>query len=51
VVHRMPGYDVQDMPLGETLAQRTGLPVFVQHDISAWTLAEALFGASGVRRT
>jgi len=46
VVHRMPGYDVQDMPLGETLAQRTGLPVFVQHDISAWTLAEALFGAS-----
>jgi transcriptional regulator of PTS gene len=46
VVHRMPGYDVQDMPLGETLAQRSGLPVFVQHDISAWTLAEALFGAS-----
>lgn len=46
VVHRMPGYDVQDMPLGETLSTRTGLPVFVQHDISAWTLAEALFGAS-----
>ena len=46
VVHRMPGYDVQDMPLGDTLEQRTGLPVFVQHDISAWTLAESLFGAS-----
>lgn len=46
VVHRMPGYDVEEMPLGATLAQRTGLPVFVQHDISAWTLAEALFGAS-----
>ena len=46
VVHRMPGYDVQEMPLGETLATLTGLPVFVQHDISAWTLAEALFGAS-----
>lgn len=46
VVHRMPGYDVEDMPLGETLAQRSGLPVFVQHDISAWTLAEAQSGAS-----
>lgn len=46
VVHRMPGYAVQEMPLGSTLEQRTGLPVFVQHDISAWTLAESLFGAS-----
>ncbi|MFT4272971.1 MAG: ROK family protein [Pantoea sp.] len=46
VVHRMPGYAIQDMPLGETLSQRTGVPVFVQHDISAWTLAESLFGAS-----
>lgn len=46
VVHRMPGYDVQEMPLGETLSARSGLPVFVQHDISAWTLAESLFGAS-----
>ncbi len=46
MVHRLPGYRAQDMPLGETLAARTGLPVFVQHDISAWTLAESLFGAS-----
>lgn len=46
VVHRMPGYAFQEMPLGDTLGQRTGLPVFVQHDISAWTLAESLFGAS-----
>lgn len=46
VVHRLPGYAVQDMPLGEVLAARTGLPVFIQHDISAWTLAESLFGAS-----
>lgn len=46
VVHRLPGYEVQEMPLGDTLAQRTGVPVFVQHDISAWTLAESLFGAS-----
>lgn len=46
VVHRMPGYAIEDMPLGESLSQRTGVPVFVQHDISAWTLAESLFGAS-----
>lgn len=44
--HRMPGYDVQEMLLSETLSALTGLPVFVQHDISAWTLAESLFGAS-----
>jgi len=46
VVHRLPGYDAREIPLGDTLAQRTGVPVFVQHDISAWTLAESLFGAS-----
>jgi len=46
VVHRLPGYRCHDMPLGSTLAARTGLPVFIQHDISAWTLAESLFGAS-----
>ena len=46
VVHRLPGYEAREIPLGDTLAQRTGVPVFVQHDISAWTLAESLFGAS-----
>lgn len=46
VVHRLPGYEASEIPLGDTLAQRTGVPVFVQHDISAWTLAESLFGAS-----
>lgn len=34
------------MPLGEALEQHTGVPVYIQHDISAWTMAEALFGAS-----
>ena len=28
------------------LEQHTGVPVYIQHDISAWTMAEALFGAS-----
>ena len=47
IVHRMAFYeDVKDMPLGEMLEQHTGVPVYVQHDISAWTMAEALFGAS-----
>lgn len=47
IIHRMPFYeDVKEMPLGETLAAHTGVPVYIQHDISAWTMAEALFGAS-----
>ncbi len=47
VVHSMPFYDdVKEMPLGSTLESHTGVPVFVQHDISAWTMAESLFGAS-----
>ncbi len=46
MVHRMPFYEVQEMPLGPALESRTGVPVFIQHDISAWTMAESLFGAS-----
>jgi transcriptional regulator of PTS gene len=47
IVHRMPFYDdVKEMPLGEALENHTGVPVYIQHDISAWTMAEALFGAS-----
>ncbi|WP_058909966.1 sugar metabolism global transcriptional regulator Mlc [Entomohabitans teleogrylli] len=46
IVHRMPFYDVIDMPLGEALESHTGVPVYIQHDISAWTMAELLFGAS-----
>ncbi len=47
IVHRMPFYlDVKDMPLGETLENHTGVPVYIQHDISAWTMSELLFGAS-----
>lgn len=47
IIHRMPFYeDVKDMPLGEILANHTGVSVYIQHDISAWTMAEALYGAS-----
>lgn len=31
------------MPLGEALANHTGVSVYIQHDISAWTMAESLF--------
>ena len=51
VVHRMPFYDVLEMPLGPALETRTGLPVYLQHDISAWTMAEALYGARAAART
>nr|WP_318381815.1 sugar metabolism global transcriptional regulator Mlc [uncultured Enterobacter sp.] len=47
IIHRMPFYDdVKDMALGSALENHTGVPVYIQHDISAWTMAEALFGAS-----
>ena len=46
VVHHMPFYPVRDMPLGPSLEAHIGLPVYLQHDISAWTMAEALFGAA-----
>nr|VXZ85024.1 Making large colonies protein [Klebsiella pneumoniae] len=36
IIHRMPFYeDVKDVPLGEALANHTGVPVYIQHDISA----------------
>jgi len=46
VVHRMPFYPDQEIPLAAALGEHTGLPIYLQHDISAWTMAEALFGAS-----
>ncbi|WJY17028.1 ROK family transcriptional regulator [Pectobacteriaceae bacterium CE90] len=46
IIHRMPFYDVEEMAIGPELSQRTGVPVFLQHDICAWTMAEALYGAS-----
>lgn len=46
IVRRMAYYPVRDMPLGTLLEQYTGVPVFVQHDISAWIMAETLSGAS-----
>ena len=46
IVNSMPFYQVEAMPLGAELERRTGLPVYLQHDISAWMMAESLFGAA-----
>ncbi len=46
IIHRMPFYAVEEMALGPALESRTGLPVFLQHDIYAWTMAEAMYGAA-----
>ncbi len=32
----------KEMPLGDALERHTGVPVYIQHDISARTMAEAL---------
>nr|WP_211185995.1 ROK family transcriptional regulator [Brenneria salicis] len=46
IIHRMPFYHVKEMAIGPALEKRTGLPIYLQHDICAWTMAEALYGAS-----
>lgn len=46
IIHRMPWYDVCDIPLGEVLSSHIGMPVYLQHDICAWTMAEVLYGAA-----
>nr|WP_228005649.1 ROK family protein [Xenorhabdus sp. BG5] len=45
IIHSSPYYDIHDLPLGKFLHQRTGLPIFLQHGIAAWTIAESLYGA------
>lgn len=46
IIQKMPFYQADDVAIGPELAERSGLPVFVQHDIAAWTKAESLYGAS-----
>ncbi|MBS9437159.1 ROK family protein [Photorhabdus noenieputensis] len=46
LIHSFPYYQVQELPIGEYLHCRTGLPVFLQHEITAWTIAESLYGAA-----
>lgn len=46
IVHKMPYYNEENVPLGPMLSKKTGLPVYVQHDVSAWAISEALYGAA-----
>jgi transcriptional regulator of PTS gene len=46
MVHRMPWYNVDNLSLGPALSEHIGVPVYLQHDICAWTMAEALYGAA-----
>ncbi len=46
MVHRMPWYNVDNMALGPALTEHIGVPAYLQHDICAWTMAEALYGAA-----
>ncbi|VDZ79054.1 Mlc transcriptional repressor of MalT (the transcriptional activator of maltose regulon) and manXYZ operon [Salmonella bongori] len=44
IVHRMPFYeDVKEMALGDALERHTGVPVYIQHDISAWDDGRSAF--------
>ncbi|CAQ84274.1 MULTISPECIES: sugar metabolism global transcriptional regulator Mlc [Photorhabdus] len=45
-IHSSPYYQIQDLPISEYLHRRTGLPVFLQHEITAWMVAESLYGAA-----
>ncbi len=45
-VHCMPYYHAKDIPLGQTLHNRTGLKIYVQQDVKASLLAEHFFGAA-----
>ena len=46
IVHKMPFYQVNDLPIADILRETIGVPVFIQQDIATWTLAEFLFGAA-----
>ncbi len=46
LICNFPYYQVQELAIGEYLHRRTGLPIFLQHEITAWTVAESLYGAA-----
>ncbi|MBD2814460.1 ROK family protein [Xenorhabdus sp. Flor] len=45
IVHSSPYYNIQNLPLGSFLYRCIGVPIFLQHGITAWTIAESLYGA------
>ncbi|MEQ4923460.1 sugar metabolism global transcriptional regulator Mlc [Proteus hauseri] len=49
VIHSSPYYCVKDIPLAEQIHKKTGVAVFLQHNVTAWTMAESLYG--GAKKT
>ena len=45
IVRAAPNLGWQDVPLGEALRQRLGLPVFVDNDVNVGVLGEYVYGA------
>ncbi|MEX0447182.1 ROK family protein [Xenorhabdus sp. SGI246] len=45
IIHSSPYYNIQNLPLGSFLYRCIGVPIFLQHGITAWTIAESLYGA------
>ncbi|WP_340622380.1 sugar metabolism global transcriptional regulator Mlc [Xenorhabdus siamensis] len=45
IIHSSPYYNIQNLPLGSFLYRCIGVPIFLQHGIAAWTIAESLYGA------
>lgn len=46
IIHSSPYYCVKDIPLAEQIHKKTGVSVFLQHNVTAWTMAESLYGAA-----
>lgn len=44
-VHYSPFFGWKDVPLGELVGQKLGLPVYIENDVNTLTLTEQLFGA------
>ena len=45
LVRKAPNLDWEDVPLGKTLRERLGIPVFVDNDVNIGTAGEHAFGA------
>ncbi|WP_105902359.1 sugar metabolism global transcriptional regulator Mlc [Vibrio gangliei] len=45
-VLQMPYFNIHNLELGPAIYAKTGVPVFIANDTSAWALAELLFGQS-----
>ncbi len=45
IVHYSPFFGWKDVPLGDLIKQKLGLPVYIENDVNTLALTEQLFGA------